>query len=264
MISVVIPAYNCEKYIKDTINSVIEQTFKDLEIIVVNDASTDRTAEIVRELQKTDDRIFLYENLKNLGVSATRNFGVSKASADYIAFLDSDDLWYPEKIEKQLVLLKEKDADFVYSGYDFIDDNGSKLDLEFKVPEEVTFKKILKRNYISTDTVILKKEVFMQHQMQDGNIYVEDYLCWLSILKTGIIAYGVHDILASYRLVHNSRSSKKFKLIIKTYKTLRRAGLCSFSSLFYTMVISINAIRKYGISNFFRRKKKKWTKNEQS
>lgn len=249
--SVVIPVYNCEKYIEETLKSVINQTFSDFEVIIVNDCSTDNSLRVIEEIAKEDVRIKVFSNEKNNGVAATRMKGVSEAKSDYIAFLDADDVWKPTKLEKQIDFILKNNAEFVYTGYDFINGNGDSLNIKFSVKETSTYNSILKQNCISSSTVIIKKLIIERYPMERSEL-VEDILCWLKILRSGYVAYGIIDDLASYRLLHNSRSAKKFKILKKHYFTMRYLGLGRVKSLWYILIQSINVLKKYRIRAFKR------------
>lgn len=242
--SVIIPAYNCGKFIRETVESVLSQTFSNFEIIVVNDFSTDNTADILNELQSLDERIKILENPYNMGVAQTRNNGVRAASGEYIAFLDADDLWKKDKLEKQFKLVESTSTEFVYTGCDFIDEEGKSVNLKFKVPEQAILNKLLKQNYICQSSVLLKRELALQFPMEKSEL-IEDFICWVKILRSGVKAYGITEKLVTYRLTKKSRSSKKIKLFKKQYKSLRFLGYGSLKSLFYTIVISLNSIKKY-------------------
>ena len=172
MVSVIIPSYNSEKYIAKTLDSVCAQTYADFEVLVMNDCSSDRTAEIVESYAMIDSRIHLINLPGNKGVSHARNTGVQMASGDWIAFLDSDDLWAPDKLEKQLKLKKQldKDAperkhDFLFTGSSFIDENGLPLSSTLHVPECVDFEDLLKQNVVSCSSVMIRRELMLKYPM---------------------------------------------------------------------------------------------------
>ena len=155
LVSVIIPAYNAEKIVGFTLDSVINQTYKNLEIIIVNDCSTDKTLDVLKEYEKKDKRIKVLSNEKNSGVAETRNNALNVASGDYIAFVDADDIWNLEKIEKQLNFMQEKDCKLTYTSVQFIDNDGNLTGQKFIVQEEVNFKKLLKQNVITLSSAMI-------------------------------------------------------------------------------------------------------------
>lgn len=209
LISVVIPAYNSERYISDTIKSVIAQTHKNWELFVVDDGSTDRTREIVKALADTDTRITLVCNDKNLGVSKTRNRGFEMACGSYVALLDSDDVWHSDKLEKQLEVANQTGCDIIYCSYAIIDENGQHLS-EYIVPKKTTYNDMLKESTISCSTAMLSKRIADTERFSPEH-YHEDYAYWLHLLKSGYTATASVEVLADYRVAKGSRSHDKLK-----------------------------------------------------
>lgn len=242
--SVVMTVYNAEKYLRDTIESVLRQTEKNFELIIVNDCSTDSSEEIIKEYM-SDDRIRYFKNEKNLKVSKTRNFGVSKAESDYVAFVDSDDIWLDNKLEKQLAFMKAHDAQICYSSYGFISDDGTMKNKVFDVPKMVTFKKLLKQNVITPSASIFKKELLLKYPFYADKVH-EDFVAFLQMLKNEkICAYGIADPLILYRLTTNSKSRNKIKAAVMTLKSYKEVGLNLFEQLFYLPFYIVNGLKKY-------------------
>lgn len=242
LISIIMPAYNCEKYISETIKSVINQTYERWELIVIDDCSTDRTCEIIQRIN--DKRIRFYKNNSNSGVSYTRNKAISLAKGNLIAFLDSDDLWLSDKLEKQLGLMKYKKCDFSFTGASYINENGKFYNGIFRVPSKVDYKKLRMHNVISCSSVIIKKEFLQKVKMQRDDIH-EDYATWLKILREGNLAYGLNEPLLIYRISRNSRSGNKLKTIKKTYKVFRFIGINPMFSFYYMCNHILKSIKKY-------------------
>lgn len=207
-VSVIMPAYNCEKYIEDAIRSVMAQTFTDWELIVLDDGSSDSTLEIIERLASEDDRIKLLPNEKNMGVAKTRNRGIDNSRGDYVALLDSDDIWHSEKLEKQLEKMQSNGADISYCSYAIIDSEGVRVKKDYTVPETTDFKALLKENYIGCSTVILSRKALEKHRFLT-DYYHEDYVLWLDLLREGAKAVGCSETLAKWRLIRNSRSFDK-------------------------------------------------------
>ena len=162
LVSVVMPVYNAEKFIEKALRSVMNQTVKDIEIICVNDCSKDKSVEIIKNLQKEDKRIILLENEKNLKVSQTRNNGVNYAKAEWVALIDSDDAWEEDFLEKVMQRQKQTNAALVSTSCKFMDNDGNLLDSEFIVPEEISYKQLLKQNKILCSSVFIKKELLLK------------------------------------------------------------------------------------------------------
>ena len=159
LVSVVMPSYNAENYIKEAIESVLSQSVTDFELLVIDDCSTDGTTKVVNSFAQQDPRVKLLVNEKNLGAGRTRNRGLGLFKGEYILFLDSDDYWEPCLIEKMLARSKESGADIVYCSYSIVDKHGCKLCNDFIVPEETNFEKSLVRSVITCSTVLINGEL---------------------------------------------------------------------------------------------------------
>jgi teichuronic acid biosynthesis glycosyltransferase TuaG len=244
MVSIVMPAYNSEKYIREAITSVIQQTYSDWELIVVDDGSKDNTVEIIEDFSKKDSRVKLHRNEKNLGVSATRNKGISLAVGEWIAFLDSDDMWDQTKLEKQINFAKDKDANFLFTGSAFINEKSESYSGIFNVPEQVSYKELLKQNVISCSSVLIKKHFLDTVKMEKDEIH-EDYGAWLRILKKEKFAYGINESLLIYRISSGTKSSNKFKSLKMTYKTYRFVGISPLKASYYWCWYVVKSLRKY-------------------
>lgn len=243
LVSVIIPMYNSEKYIAQTIESVQAQTIKNWEIIIEDDRSTDQSAEIVDSYRKRDGRIFYYLEDKKSGVAKARNDAIYHAKGRYLAFLDSDDLWCPEKLERQLQLMLKTGASFVYSACEVIDEAGNKTGQIRRVPEQLDYNKLLHGNVIPCLTVMLDREVIGEFRMpQMGH---EDYATWLTILKKIPEAYGINEPLAMYRVNRQSVSANKFRAIKWVWNVYRKnQKLPVYESLWYLTGHILQALRK--------------------
>ncbi|ALC82511.1 MULTISPECIES: teichuronic acid biosynthesis protein TuaG [Bacillus] len=220
LVSVITPSYNAENYIKDTIESVRNQTYQDWELVIADDCSTDRTRQIIEEYTKKDDRIrgvFLKENG---GAAVARNSALEAAKGRYVAFLDSDDQWRPEKMERQLEFMKKNNYAFTFTGYDSITQSGKLLVNKIDVPEVLTYDDVLKNTIIGCLTVMLDRDQVGDVKMPNIRTR-QDLATWLSILKRGFKAYGLNESLAIYRIVENSISRNKWKAAQKTWFVYR-------------------------------------------
>lgn len=241
-VSIITPLYNSKKYIAETIDSVLSQTYIDWEMIIVDDLSTDGGAEIVEEYSKKDGRIKLIRLEKNGGPGASRNIAIKRAEGRYIAFLDSDDIWLRDKLEKQIKFMREMDIAFSFTSYMWINEKGESLEKIIEVPKETTYKKSLLINKIGNLTVIYDVDKL-------GKVYLscflkarEDYALWLKILKR-VKGYGLNEVLAHYRVRGNSFSSNKMELIKYQWKLYRdEEKLSVISSLFYLSSIIFQKI----------------------
>ena len=158
LVSIIVPVYNSEKFINDTIQTVKEQMYKNWELLLVNDCSTDNSENIIKKYVKKDNRIKLINLEKNSGAAIARNTGIESAKGKYIAFLDADDLWKNEKLEKQIKFMEENNYDFTFTGYEFADESGNKLDKIVNVPRQLNYKQALKNTTIFTSTVIFNAD----------------------------------------------------------------------------------------------------------
>ena len=246
--SVIIPMYNAERFIENTLNSVINQTVKNIEIIVVNDCSKDNGVEVVKKMQKKDKRIVLLENEKNMRVSETRNNGIRHAHGEYVALLDADDMWEPEFLEKVLARKDETGGELVASSESFMSDDGERLSGTFIVRDEITYKRLLKQNSISCSAVLVKRQLLLENPFRADDVH-EDYLCWLTILKKIGKGYGVKDVVSVRRLTVGSKSRNKIKALKMSYKTYKKHKVGLIRRLYYTFCNALNGLKKYSKVN---------------
>jgi len=244
LVSIIMPNYNGSKYVKETIESVIAQTYTNWELLFVDDCSTDNSLEIVEAFN--DERIHIFIMKKNGGAAIARNKAIAEARGRWIAFLDSDDLWMQEKLEKQVAYMKNNDIVFSYSDYEVIDENNRTLSI-FKPRLDVCrYKDILKHNYIGCLTVIYDSDRLGKVIMPTNAIKREDVACWLSILKKGNNAYCLHECLAKYKVHSNSVSSNKFKMMKYQWLVYRKVERINvFSSFYYLICWAIMGFFKY-------------------
>ena len=221
LVSVIMPAYNAEKYIRAAIESVIRQTYENWELIVLDDGSTDSTAQTVKRMAEGDSRIRFCPNERNMGVAATRNRGFDLARGDYVALLDSDDVWLPQKLEKQLALAAGTKADIIYTSYYIIDKNGDKSRDDYIVPAETSFESMLEENHIGCSTAMLEKSIVKKYRF-DGSYAHEDYVLWLQLLEAGYSAAGLTEPLVKYRFHAGSRASDKLNAAKNRWSIYRK------------------------------------------
>ena len=223
---------------------MLRQTYPDFELLVVNDCSTDRTAELVRGITARDSRVRLISNVKNSGVSYTRKHGLEESNGSWIAILDSDDVWTPEKLEKQIALQKKSNADLLFTGSAFMDSDGQPMDWYLHAPEEVTYRQLLKQNVLSNSSALVRKELYAKHYAVGDGMH-EDFAIWLSILKEGKKAYGVDEPLLIYRIAKSSKSGNKVKAAKMNWNTYRYVGLNPIEATYYEGWYMVKNVIKY-------------------
>lgn len=221
LVSIIIPLYNSEIFIEETIESVLKQTYKEWEMIIVNDCSKDKGMKIVKKYSEKDKRIKLFNNKINLGGAGTRNVAIKNAQGKYIAFLDSDDIWKENKLEKQIKFMEKNNYDFSYTKYERINEVGEKMNLVSIIPDKLNYKDMLKRDSIGCLTAIYNQESLGKIYMPNIRVN-QDYALWLEILKKTEYAYGLQENLALYRVRENSLSRKKLKQLKYFWEMYRK------------------------------------------
>lgn len=244
LISIIMAAYNAENTIGQAITSVIQQTYTDFELIIINDCSTDRTVDVINEFIKRDTRIILINNSKNMGVSYTRKHGLDEAKGSWIAILDSDDLWLPEKLAKQVEFQKKTNADLLYTGSGFMNVDGKQINWKLNVPEVITYRQLLKQNILSNSSALVRKDLYEKYYVIGDDMH-EDFAIWLQILRNGIKAYGINEPLLIYRLDDKSKSGNKLKAAMMNWSTYRYIGLNLLEAAYYEFWYAINGLCKY-------------------
>lgn len=245
LVSIITPLYNSERFVTEAIKSVLAQTYPHWEMLVINDGSTDKGPEIVKQYIQTDPRIHLI-NQKNGGSAAARNNGIGQARGRYIAFLDADDQWDANFLEEQLKLLKEKNCLLVYSAHRRIDEHGKEILRPFVPPTSVTRDELLKSCVISCLTAVYDRSVYGKIYQHEDRRIREDFVLWLDILKYCKVAYGNQHIIASYRIISSSLSHPKHKVVAQQYKVYRQVeGMNIFQSLYYLLIWAVRGYLKY-------------------
>ena len=220
LVSIVMPTYNCEKFIGNTIESVINQTYKNWELIIVDDCSTDNTKQLVDCYKEKDNRIKYYKFSENQGAAMCRTKSMEIAKGNYIAFLDSDDLWKSNKLEKQIKFMEENDYSFTCTAYEQIDEKGKKLNKIINVKEKADYNRVLLDCPVGNSTVMYNVDKLGKFKVPNIRKRNDDAL-WLQILKKEKYIYGMKDVLMEYRIRANSISSNKLDLIKYHWKLYR-------------------------------------------
>lgn len=250
LVSIIMPSYNSGKFIAESIQSVIAQTHTNWELLIVDDCSTDNTIDTIKSF--ADKRIKLHILEKNSGAGVARNTAVNLAKGQYIAFLDSDDLWKPEKLEKQLQFMLTKNQPFTFSFYDCIDEAGKNFNKTIKAPKKLSYRQLFFCNFVGNLTGIYDVRFF-------GKIAIssirkrQDWILWLTILKRLKTAQPVPESLALYRVREDSISASKWRLLEHNYAVYRKfhrynvlvSLLCMVGFLFTQLCIKPSFAKRY-------------------
>jgi teichuronic acid biosynthesis glycosyltransferase TuaG len=244
LISIVTPCYNSSDFISNTMDSVINQTYNNWELIIIDDCSTDNSVDIIEKYIITESRIKLFRNNSNSGAAASRNLGLLKSSGRFLAFLDSDDLWEPIKLEKQINFMLENNCPISFTNYELIDEKGNSMNRIINSVKEINYKAYLKNTLIGMSTSMIdtsKTELFEFVNLRTR----QDTYLWITLLKRGLVAYGLNMTLVKYRVRNDSISANKIKAAIqvwKLYYNLEKLGY--ILSVYYFMFYVLNAIKK--------------------
>lgn len=243
-VSIIVPVYNAEKYIEETIRHVVAQTYRDWELLLVVDGSRDGSAQVIQNYQEAENesRLRIIVREKNEGAAKARNQGLREATGRYIAYVDADDLWMPRKLEQELLFMKEKQAAFVFSGYEFADEEGMGTGKVVHVPEKLDYRKALKNTTIFTSTVLFDTERIPRELLEMPDIKSEDTALWWKVLRNGYTAYGLDQNLVLYRRPARSLSSNKVEAIRRIWNLYRTvAGLSIPNSLYHLCFWAVRA-----------------------
>lgn len=243
LVSIIVPVYNAERFIESTINNVLKQTHQTFELLLIDDMSTDNSYEIIK---RVNDKRIKYIKLEKKGLaSGARNRGIKEAQGTFICFLDADDFWEDNKLEKQIKFMKEKNCAFSFTGYEFTKENGNKTNKKVYVPNELTYKKALKNTTIFTSTVMFDTSKINKDDIYMPNVKSEDTACWWNILKKGYKAYGLNEILVYYRRSEGTLSSNKIEAIKRIWNLYRnQEKLNLIYSLYDFIFYAFNAVKR--------------------
>ena len=246
-VSVIIPSYNAASFITQTVRSVQAQTYQDWELLIADDCSTDNSRDIIVNLGKSDSRICLIKCEKNAGPASARNAALAQMTGRYIAFLDSDDIWLPEKLEKSIKTAQDQEASLVCTGFRrfTVNNNGTQsIGRYMGVASHYSYSRLLGGNEIATSTVLIDTQKTGSIKMQP--VYYDDFDCWLSILKRDLRIVGLNEDLMRYRVLPGSISRNKLRSAYHHWDSLRRLQRLSLlSASWYFTLYAIRGIRKY-------------------
>jgi len=253
-VSIIIPMHNAEKFIEETVMSVVNQTYTNWELILVDDCSTDRTLELVQGLKEKleadiesgqDCRIKIVPLTENVGAANTRNEGLKQSVGRYVSYLDADDLWVKEKLEKQIAHMERTNAAFAFTGYEFADENGVGTGKIVRVPETITYKQALQNTTIFTSTVMFDTRQIPRMELAMPVIKSEDTALWFKILRGGHMAYGLDENLVAYRRAGKSLSSNKLEALRRIWNLYRKAEKLSIPYSMYNFFFwAVRAVRR--------------------
>lgn len=244
-VSVITPVYNVEKYLDKTLQSIFQQTYEDIEIVLVDDCSKDHSKDIIEKYKKEHPEIIYFCQPKNMGAGAARNKCLELATGQYVAFLDSDDLWYPEKTERQIALMKKKKSPFSYAAIEMMDENENIIKGKRNIKETCDYRYLLHNTIIATSSVIVDRGVLGDFRMplRRGG---QDYATWLMLLRNGVQAVGINETLVKYRVTNNSLSSNKFKSIRQVWEIQTQdEKINKISAGIHVCGFAVNALKKY-------------------
>ena len=245
LVSVVMPVYNADRFLRQAIESVLEQTYGNIELILVDDFSQDASRQIMKDYTDKDQRIRLIFNDKNQGVAQTRNVGIQAAIGEYIALLDSDDVWEYDKLERQLTLMQKEEADIVYCSLDFIDEESRTIMHPFIVPQVTNYRRMLVKCVFTCSTIMVRSDLLKSHPFK-SDYYHEDFLLWMELLSLSVKAAGDPKVLMHNRQVNGSRSNNKLHAAKERWKIYRHAlHLRFFPALGAFCLYAIYGVLKY-------------------
>ena len=244
-VSIIMPYYKKSNYVDETVNSILNQTFKEFEIIIVDDELSDNSTKVLNRIKQLDKRINIFKNKKNLGAGQSRNNAINLCNGEFIAFCDCDDLWKSNKLETQLKIMHKLNLEFSHTSYEIIDKKNSKIGYRH-AKENLSFLQLQKSCDIGLSTVILKKNLFDNKKFRFGETKTkEDYILWLLLAKNDIIIFGIKDCLVSWRKSKDSLSSSTFQKIYDGYKVYKvYLQYSTLKSFYFLFRLSLNFILK--------------------
>ena len=246
LVSIIVPVFNAERFINDTIKTVLNQTYDNWELILVNDCSNDKSESIIKSYIKKDSRIKLINNNVNSKAAISRNNGIKAAKGRFICFVDADDLWDKEKLEKQVNFMNERKCAFSFTGYEFADEEGIPNGKKVYVPNKINYKQALKNTTIWTSTVMFDMEKLTKDDIYMPNVARgQDTATWWKVLKKIDYAYGINEILSIYRRSQGTLSANKMVALKRTWNLYRNVEKLNFISSCYNFFFyCVNAIKR--------------------
>lgn len=246
LVSIIIPVYNASRFLEETINSIQKQTYSNWEAIFIDDCSSDNSYNLIKKYQKEDKRIKLIKNKTNSGAAVSRNNGIDHAGGDYLCFLDADDKWHPEKLEKQINFMQELNCEFSFTGYQFANEKCNPNGKIVSVPDKINYKQALKNTTIWTSTVMFDMNKLSKEDIRMPNIKRgQDTATWWKVLKKIQYAYGLNEVLSYYRRTNDSLSANKLTALKRTWNLYRNVEHLNIKSSLYNFCwYCFNAVRR--------------------
>ncbi len=239
------PYYRKSEFIDESINSILNQTYQKFEIIIIDDELSENSSRVLNSIECLDPRIKIYKNKENQGAGPSRNYGINLCSGEYIAFCDCDDLWKPEKLEKQFRFMKEFNLSFSFTSYEIINNKSLKIG-QREAQKELSFKQLRNSCDIGLSTVVIRKDIFKNNKLRFGKTKTkEDFVLWLLLAKNGVKISGIKEFLVSWRKNSGSLSSSNIQKIIDGYRVYRNyLHYSRIKSLFFLIILSLNFMLK--------------------
>ena len=242
LVSIIIPYFKKKDYILDAINSILNQTYQNFEIIIVYDDIDKSELSLIHKIQKVDKRIKVLINKKNLGAGLSRNYAIKNSNGKYIAFLDADDIWNAQKLKKQVSIMEKKNLSITHTSYVILDKNNN---VNIRLAKNLDYKKLLKSCDVGLSTVMIKKDLFSKKNKFSNLKTKEDYALWLLLAKAGHIFYPIKEILTSWRTSQNSLSSHVLRKLIDGFNVYYKYMKFSFiKSIFLLIQLSLHYLWK--------------------
>jgi len=244
MISIIMPYYKKKKYVALSVNSILRQSYKNFEIIIIYDDESKKDLPYIKKISVLDKRIRLIINNKNLGAGQSRNIGIKHSKGKFIAFLDCDDTWHKNKLKLQLAFMIKNDYSFTHTSYKVLDNNNKLLDKRI-AKKIIDFNELLKSCDLGLSTVIINKKILTKTDRFPSIITKEDYVLWLKISKRGNLIYGLNALLTEWKKIDDSLSSSSIQKIFDGFKVYYKYLNFNFiKSCFYLFRLSFNYILK--------------------
>jgi len=245
LVSVILPYYKKEKFIKKTITSIINQSYQNFEIIIIDDENSSQSTKVLKEIKKISKKILVFKNQKNLGAGLSRNKAIKFAKGKFIAFCDCDDLWKKTKLKKQINFMKNLNANFSFTSYEIINNRGTVIK-SLIADSEMNYHKLLKSCDIGLSTVMINSKIFKNKNFKFPKIITkEDYVLWLKLSINGVKMFGLNQKLTSWRKAEKSLSSNSLQKIFDGYKVYRYyLKFNIIKSFLYLIRLSFNSLDK--------------------
>lgn len=244
LVSIIMAAYNAADTLPTAVESVLAQTYPDFELLIVDDCSSDSTRAAAKRFCAQDSRVHLLCNERNLGVARTRCRGLEAARGEWVAILDSDDAWQPDKLEKQADLQQRTGSPLLYTGSAFMDADGRPMNWVLHVPATLNYKQLLKQNLLSNSSALVRRDLYERYIVINDGLH-EDFATWLQILRSGCTACGVDEPLLLYRIAHTSKSGNKLRSAVMNWNTYRFTGLNPLQAAYYEVWYMVKGVLKY-------------------